>query len=324
MAGPGRCHWCFVPSAPMAIITNTTLAALFASQHGVASHAQAVERGATRARIRYALRTGSLVRVQPGVYRLNGAPPSPRQSLLAAVLAAGGDAVASHRSAAALHGLPGFRDGPIEITVQRHRTRRLRDATLRESRVLAERHRSVVDAIPTTTLARTLFDLAGQMHPLRTERALDHALARSLVSMPKCWDTFLDLAERGRAGTVVMRDLLTARGEGYVAPESALEALFLRVIRRYGLPMPERQRDLGSPEVWIGRVDFVYTLWKLIIEVDGRMYHTALLDRAADDRRDNRFVAEGYGVLRFSWANLTERPDECVRLIEKRIRQAAA
>lgn len=54
-----------------------------------------------------------------------------------------------------------------------------------------------------------------------------------------------------------MRELLSARGEGYVAPASELEARLLEALRDGGLPAPAREIDLGDPDGWVGRVELV-------------------------------------------------------------------
>jgi hypothetical protein len=67
------------------------------------------------------LATGRWRAAGPGVYRIAGTPVTWRSHLLAAVLAGGPGAVASHRSAGALHGLDGCRPGVPEVSVPRGR-----------------------------------------------------------------------------------------------------------------------------------------------------------------------------------------------------------
>ena len=69
----------------------------------------------------------------PGVYRIAGTPVTWRSHLLAAVLAGGPGAVASHRSAGALHGLDGCRLGVPEVSVPRGRRYRPGGARVHES-----------------------------------------------------------------------------------------------------------------------------------------------------------------------------------------------
>jgi len=157
-------------------------------------------------------------------------------------------------------------------------------------------------------MARTLFDLCGDVHARRAERALDTALARRLVTLPKLWRVLIDLAEHGRAGTVLMRTLLEERRDDYVAPESELEARLIELARRYGLPEPERQVDLGDGDGWIGRVDFVFRAARIVVEVDGAEFHDGLVDQRLDAARDARLLAAGWHVLRFRWDDVVNRP----------------
>jgi predicted transcriptional regulator of viral defense system len=99
---------------------------------------------------------------------------------MAAVLACGKTAVASHRSAAAVwrllpeppDGAPvditirsGFREGGPSVRVHRASTLGVDETTLREG-------------VPVTTPARTLLDLAGSPERKRVEQALAAALRR--------------------------------------------------------------------------------------------------------------------------------------------------
>ncbi len=93
-------------------------------QLGVISVRQIREQEGGEQLLRTAVRHGWLVPMHPRGYRFAGAPRSWRQSLRAAIAAAGPDAWASHETAAALWGMPGFAMGsatPIHITVPRRR-----------------------------------------------------------------------------------------------------------------------------------------------------------------------------------------------------------
>jgi hypothetical protein len=179
---------------------------------------------------------------------------------------------------------------------------------LEETLELPEHHTEIVDGIPCTTVARTLFDLCGDVHAQRAERALDTALARKLVTRAQLWRVLIDLAEHGRKGTVLFRTLLEERTPDYVAPESELESRFIELSKRAGLCEPERQVDLGDEDGWIGRVDFLFRGTRLIVEVDGAEFHDGLVDRRRDEARDGRLTAAGWTVLRFRWDDVVNRP----------------
>ncbi|MGZ4682813.1 MAG: type IV toxin-antitoxin system AbiEi family antitoxin domain-containing protein, partial [Acidimicrobiales bacterium] len=69
-------------------------------QHGLVTRRQLTRIGLTRAQIDHALTTRRLVQVHRGVFRVGGAPITSELQLLAACLAGGPQAVASHAAAA--------------------------------------------------------------------------------------------------------------------------------------------------------------------------------------------------------------------------------
>ena len=296
-------------------MTDTRLrafAAIAEQHHGLVTAADLRAAGITQSSERRWSELGRLVPVRRGVYRVAGAPVTPHQRLLAAVRFNGDGAVASHRAAAWLWGLPGFGTGVVEVSKPRGRSQRREYGWVHGSMALPDHHTTDRSAIPVTTPARTLFDLAGVVHRARAERALDAALASGLVRLGEVQVVFAELARRGRRGTAAMRELLDARCEGYVAPSSELEALGRAVFAAAGLPAPAVEVDLGDGEGWIGRVDLLFRESKLVVELDSASHHSALLDRRADTERTLRLRAAGWRVKRVSWWDLVERPDEIV------------
>ena len=90
------------------------LFAFAASNDSVFTLADAAAAGLTEPEVRR--RAAHLwERVHAGVFRVPGAAPSWHGELRAAVLAGGERAAASHRSAAALYGLPGARRDFVEV-----------------------------------------------------------------------------------------------------------------------------------------------------------------------------------------------------------------
>jgi very-short-patch-repair endonuclease len=226
---------------------------------------------------------------------------------MAATLDLGAGAAVSHESAAALWRLPGFRPGPMHVSRTSGRSTL---ATVHRTHV-PETHIRLFERIPVTSPARTIFDLAGVLHPGRTERALDNALARGLTSIEALHRVTEELAGRGRPGSALMRRLLADRAGAYVPPESNLEARFHAVAKKAGLELV-RQCDVGGDD-WIGRVDFLDPERRLVVEVDSDLHHTSLLDEAADAQRDAAMAAAGYTVVRIDEQDLWHRPDEVVR-----------
>jgi very-short-patch-repair endonuclease len=193
---------------------------------------------------------------------------------------------------------------------------------MHETSYLPAHHVGVVDGIPTTSPARTIFDLCGLVHPDRADRVLEHALHQKLVTYERMEITLAECARQGRSGSTVLRQLLATRGEGYVPTESVLEAMVLAVLTSAGLPLPRRQVLLGDDQP-IGRVDFFYPEARLVIEADGRQ-HGGWLAMQEDERRDARLGALGYRVIRVRWRMLTREPELFVANIRAALRPVNA
>ena len=177
--------------------------------------------GFTPDAIKHRLRTGRWEASRQASIALPGLARTWEQRLLGLVFAAGPAAAASHRSAAALLGIPGFeRRGLVEVTTPRPRRHRAEGQVVHRWRPFPGHHLTVIEGIVTTRVARTLCDLAGVLHPGKTERAIDNCLAMGVATPGTLQAAFSDLASRGRKGTAVMRRLLADRSEGYIPPAS--------------------------------------------------------------------------------------------------------
>jgi len=287
-------------------------------QHGVFLRAQAQAVGLTPAAVQHRLDVGRWELVRSGVYRIPGSPRTWEQRLLAVVLGAGAGAVASHRTAAALWGLAGFRrDDAFDITTPRGRRPRHPSGRLHRSLHLPQAHVGTVSGIPVTRPPRTLVDLAGVLPPGRTERAVDNALAMGLLTTRELRAVTADLKRPGRPGIALMSRLLDDRGGGYIAPASELEARYLALTRSAGLPEPVRQHDIGDGRDRMGRTDYAYPDVRLLVELDSRCHHLSKLDFEADRARDNRRVAAGWRPVRFTWKMVTATPGEVIDILHR-------
>jgi len=250
--------------------------------------------------------------------------PTFEQRCMAAALDAGSHAAVSHHAAARLWRFPGFAEDEIHVSrlrgASRHRTGL---SLVHGPEMLPPSHVGVCNAVPVTTVARTLFDLAGTLHPGRLERAVDNALSRRFTTIGALRAVTVELAEHGRSGSTLMRHLLAERTTGYVAPESGLEARFLWLLRSGGLPEPVRQLDVGGVR-WVGRVDFAYPDARLLIEIDSAVHHSAKLDRQADHRRDAELADAGFRVVRITDDQVWFRPREVVAFVRSVLSGTAA
>lgn len=297
---------------------------LASRQYGLFSRHQAFQLGATPRVVHRRLDSGRWQRVAPGVYSLAGWPPSWRRSLWSAHLHVSPASVVSHEAAAALHGLVLFPPGPVILTV-RHgdHERMLQDGRVHQSTDLVPAHATRIDGLPVTTVARTLFDLAAVAGRERLGRSLDEAQVSKLCPLSDVQALYEQLRRPGKRGMKRLGQLLAVRGPGYVPPESMLERRLHRVLDDPRLPKARRQFQLPWRRCTEQRVDLAFPDHKVIVEADGRRWHTRMDQMAADRCRDREALNHGWRVYRFVWEEITRDPQMVRETIIAALRQAA-
>jgi very-short-patch-repair endonuclease len=288
---------------------------LAAVQHGLVRYEQMLQRGLSRRQVARWAAAGRLQRVAPRTYRIAGSPETEEQRLLAAVLAAGPGAVASHRSAAALWGLIDGMPPEVELTVHHPRLPRV-PAVVHRSRDLTDDVVTTRHFIPVTNPLRTIVDLGAVLRRHEVEEALDRALVRRLLSVAGAEGARARLAKPGRDGTGVLRHVLDERALGRDRPDSVLEPRMARLLRARRLPAPAFQHDVVVQGRRVARVDFAYPEVLLAIEVDGLEAHSTPSALQADLARQNRLVAAGWTVLRFTWHDVVRRPTTVAEVLQ--------
>jgi very-short-patch-repair endonuclease len=282
------------------------------SQHGVVARRQLLDAGFSSAEIDRRIGRGRLHRLWRGVYAVG----RPRLTLpgwwRAAVLACGRDALLSHDSAAALWGIRDVntgneeeqqRPGTIHVSVSATRSPRRAGIRVHRRTRLSGSERSVCQGIPVTTPARTLLDLST-LHSLEHIEAWVNQADKLGLIDPEALR--LELGQRrGMDGAPLLRAVLDHRT--FQLTDSELERRFLRVVQRARLPAPLTQQRVNG-----FRVDFYWPVLRLIVETDGLRYHRTPAQQGKDRVRDQRHVAAGFTVLRFTHAQVAFEPSAVV------------
>ncbi len=289
-------------------------------QHGVVARRQT---DLTSFSWQRALAAGNLVALHPGVARLVGTSRSAEQQIMAAVLAAGPGALASHRAAAHLHGVPSVHPPPVDVVVpNRPGARRdrgkaavgLEAVVVHRPRDLARTSPHRIDGIPCTNILRTLVDL-GAVAPALVHGAVGHALTNDLASLSAIESTLVAHARRGRSGVSELRRAIDDWSLDAKPADSVLEPAMSRIVHRYGLPAVEFHATVGGREV-----DFWVIGTPIVIECDGWRYHGKQREQFERDRaNDAEFAAHGWIVLRFTYRKITTRPGDVARQIRQTI-----
>lgn len=296
--------------------------AIMAEQHGLVTRADALSAGLKRHQIHDRVRAGLWTRVTKGVYRHSAVPLTPRAELLACCMAYG--ALASHRSAAALHGIDGYRIAPVEVVVAAGRVKRIPGARLHHSSQMDLARPMVRDGIPVTGLARTVLDVAGVVGRDRLDRTIDSLLLERRLRSSDLWEALLSHARPGRNGTAALRAALEARLSEGPVPLSDWSRKVADLLARAGLPRPVYEhRVVDGRGKLVAQVDLAYPVHRLAIELDSVRWHFNLKSFRDDPRRRNRLSVVGWTVLTFTWEDYTRRPQSLCATVASKLRMAA-
>jgi hypothetical protein len=220
---------------------------------------------------------------------------------MAAVLAAGDGALLAGRAAAHLMRLLKGAPPPPEVVANTEKL--IKGVTAHRSRMLGERDGTKYRGIPTTTIARTLVDLAAVLPEQALARAYHeaHVLYRT---QPEDVEAVLELRPRSK-GAAVLRRIL--RGDTRITL-SRLEDRFLKVLRDNNLELPTTNKRIG------GR--FVDCRWPhraLTIELDSYRYHSTRHAWEQDRKRERQARARGDDFRRFTWDDVSGNVRPLVR-----------
>jgi len=295
--------------SPEVVQVDAILAKMAGRQHGVVSIWQLRRLGVSRDPLRTRVKAGRLHRVHRGVYAVGHPSLSPEGRSLAAILAIregsadrGGSvlghwgAAVSHRSAAALWVLTPFGTEPIDVVVRRSSGRvSRRGIRLHRASSIGSVDVTLCRGIPVTTPARTISDLTAALAAGRPTGMSGRELRRA----------------------VRQADVLGLRldgPEGNDRTRSDLEADFVKICMRHGLPAPEVNVKVGGL-----LVDFLWRDHGFVVETDGYQYHRGRAAFREDHARDLRLWRLGYDVKRFSEVQISEEADEVAEALASRL-----
>ena len=286
-------------------------------QHGLIRLDQLVRLGLSASAVRSRVAAGRIHRVHRSVYTVGRRSLSRRGTWLAAVFAVPGSAL-SHLAAAA-HRELWKPPGVIDVSVARPVRRRSGPIRIHRVKPFHPEELVVLAGIPCTSVARTAIDIAPMIGERGVERLIAEAHYRGCYDRPA-----LERAvarNRGRHGVAIVRRVLAATGIERTRTNRELEERFLGLVRSVGLPVPlVNERVRAGPEAFL--CDFVWPATRLIIETDGRATHTRATQFEEDRRRDAALKLAGWQVVRFSWRQVTAKPDWVASVVASLLNQS--
>jgi predicted transcriptional regulator of viral defense system len=286
--------------------------------------------GLTKRQLYTLVESGHLVKIRHGAYATRGVltraetDPGLRHAVdVTAIMATRMHrGVASHHSAAQLHGLRLLKqppDGTVTLTVPpgsrtgRHAARVICHAAELPAKQVIMRY-----GLPVTTAARTVVDIARAATFMDGVVVADAALYERRASMSKL-RRVLAGCERW-PGTSRARQVVDF-ADGLA--ESVLESCARVIFRDHGLPPAELQVHItGRDRTMIARVDFFWRRYGVVAETDGLLKYDSGERAIAERRRDRLLQEAGFEVVHVTWQELFGDPARVAGRIREAFRRA--
>ena len=289
----------------MAKQTWILVAALAGRQHGVISIRQLYKCGMSRAAVHRAVRAGHLHRLHQGVYAVGHLAMDAESHWHAATIACGPLAFLSHGPSAELQKLLRQRGRLVEVTVPSQNGRSRRGIRVHRVATLRRDETGSVDGIPCTSPARTIVDLAAS----GSRRELEWAIKEGEGKLFSPAEVDRILARHGRCpGAPLLIELLSLRDPVAGMTRSELEVLFFDLCRRYGMPLPDVNITIVA-NCRKYEVDFTWPSLHLVVETDGRRWHSGRFATDLDERRDRDLTIAGWRIQRLTWRQIVLDPE---------------
>lgn len=280
-----------------------------ARQGGVFTADQAVAAGWSARQVRRRIAAGRWVYVAGRALAAPADAWTPFQLAMAAHLTWSG-VVVSHQTAAGLYGFP-LREHPATADVITNRGRRPgRGIVPHALRLDADEITHHASGFLVTTAPRTAVDCLAALPFgvaldlwawVSTRAVLDVAALDSAIDRRRCWD-----------GTEQLRHLRRVVASGAASDG---EHRLHRLLRAAGLRDWQAAAPVYDEFGLIGIVDVLFQAAKVVLEVDGFRAHGSQQALVRDLRRQNRLTTAGYVVLRFTWSDIVDQPQEVLRQI---------
>jgi very-short-patch-repair endonuclease len=256
--------------------------------------------------MRYLVRRGDLARVLPGIYAPRDRATS-LESRVKALRCLDSDAILVGAVAARLSFWLELRVDVVECASRHAKapqpgfrfTRRCIPPELVVNR----------SGLRYTSPALTALDLCGTLGG----DAIDQAL-RTRATTLQLLHQAMELTA-ARVGNRTRRQLLL---DSRAEPWSAAERRFHRLLRDAGITGWQANRPVRANDSMF-YIDIIFQKLKLIIEIDGRLYHTGAEVFETDRWRQNLLILDGWCVLRFTWTMIEERPEEVTAMVREAI-----
>ena len=165
----------------------------------------------------------------------------------------------------------------------------------------------LVNLLPTAPRSRAVIDTIRLLGWFRAKNPTFRAIQLNWLDANDLVGATISF--KGRRGIKELRMAAEAACGGTHADS---EARTVAILRSAGLGHFQTNHAVSDNAGLIGYIDIAFVEERVAIEIDGYAWHSSP-ERFQNDRtRQNRLINEGWLVLRFTWDDLTNRPNQLI------------
>ena len=297
---------------------DLVLASIAIRHKGLVTIRAAAAAGVSVATLETRVRAGVLIRMHHGVYRHAAVPVTTDMRWLAAVLAAGPDALLFGRAAAALHDWPGVRRTKPEVVSPHTDLPVLHGVDVHRAVRLEPFERTVVRGIAVTSRGKTALDLCWLTSFELAQEVIAQAVISKRLSPIEIVTTLERSCRRGVRGTRRLRAIALTLEE-LEGLESILELDGSRAIELARVPTPVRQFEMTCADGRAVRMDLAWPAERVGLDWDGRRWHGTPASKRRTRERHTSIESSGWCHFNFGHSDVHDTPNEMRALVENAI-----
>ncbi|MEO6859187.1 MAG: type IV toxin-antitoxin system AbiEi family antitoxin domain-containing protein [Solirubrobacteraceae bacterium] len=271
-------------------------------QFGLVTTEQLMRLGLTARQIRSWVDRGLLHQIHKDVFAVGHPRLTSHGRLLAAQLTCGDHSFLSHRTAAAVWDLRAVNVRRIEVTVPESERLERTGLVVHCTAHVGDDEVRTRNGLRVSSVPRMLLELANCEAQAELERLITEAVRRRALDFKSLEQTLT--RHTRRPGLANLRRALHDYRPG-PNRKSDLERAFDRLIKDTDIPPPERNVYIGGWEI-----DCYWPEFKLVVELDGRNYHSSLADMERDRKKDGDLLKLGIGTFRITDLRFELEPEE--------------
>ncbi len=257
--------------------------------------------------------SGVVVRAHPRAFRFSSAPTDERAVLWLAFLQAGQRSVVSHEAALRVHGVGRVPFTPV-VSFPPGDRHDLGGIRVHRFGDLLDEHVENAGGLRVTTVSRSVVDVASVFSKARLADLVDRVtITEKRCSLTEVARAYRQVNRRGRRNIRNLADVLEDRTCREPTPQSVLERRVDGLMATAGMPAPSHEMPLPGLGERRGRVDRAWPEVKLILEIDGRTWHSRESSMRNDRERDRAAGLAGWQTLRVLDEEVRDHPELVIR-----------